>query len=369
MAICFLSLFVTVVFHGPRAYGWGDLGHEVVGAIAEGALKPATHNFVRGILGVEPLAVAATWPDHARGDSRFGQKATSPDSEDNNPHNFANYHFCEIPNGFSYTSKPMREKKDCYGAITGATQLLIDKSHQYTRAEKMIALRYLVHIIGDVHQPLHVGNGHDLGANLCQILPYETATLPGIALHAFWDVNMVVALGRSFETSKGPKKSDIYYNDLLPRLRKDHPEMFAADAKQKFGTGTPLDWLNESKALRESGLYPDRVGAMNNVPKGEEYMHRPYCKWITSPSNTKAVLGTIDSSQIPVMSKDYVSRWVPVVETQLLKAGLRLAVALDAIADQATDALADPIRMDDGTEETVLETVQKSFENADPVKK
>jgi hypothetical protein len=46
-----------------------------------------------------------------------------------------------------------------------------------------------------------------------------------------------------------------------------------------------------------------------------------------------------------------------------------LAVALDAIADQATDALADPIRMDDGTEETVLETVQKSFENADPVKK
>jgi hypothetical protein len=178
MAICFLSLFVTVVFHGPRAYGWGDLGHEVVGAIAEGALKPATHNFVRGILGVEPLAVAATWPDHARGDSRFGQKATSPDSEDNNPHNFANYHFCEIPNGFSYTSKPMREKKDCYGAITGATQLLIDKSHQYTRAEKMIALRYLVHIIGDVHQPLHVGNGHDLGANLCQILLWDDLSKP-----------------------------------------------------------------------------------------------------------------------------------------------------------------------------------------------
>ena len=76
MKSLFIGLFLmtSLLTIPQKAFSWGDMGHEVVGEVAEQNLSADGRAFVRGILGVEPLAVAATWPDHVRDDKRFGHK-------------------------------------------------------------------------------------------------------------------------------------------------------------------------------------------------------------------------------------------------------------------------------------------------------
>src|SRR6185437_16951518 len=135
------------------AFAWGDLGHQAVGEIAERNLTPEAKKMVQSILGVEPMAVAATFPDKVRSDPRFKD--------------FTPYHFLEIPDGYDYENMPASERaeKDAHTIISQVPALL--KDPKVSRDRKMTLLRYLIHVVGDVHQPLHVGNARDMGANLC----------------------------------------------------------------------------------------------------------------------------------------------------------------------------------------------------------
>ncbi|RYZ77032.1 MAG: hypothetical protein EOP05_03200, partial [Proteobacteria bacterium] len=94
--ICIAILGLSLWSNAASA--WGDRGHEIVGQIAEESVKPTTRDWVRGILGLEPLAVASTFPDHVRSDARFSN-------------DFAEYHYCEIPTGSNYDSKTKKYEK------------------------------------------------------------------------------------------------------------------------------------------------------------------------------------------------------------------------------------------------------------------
>jgi hypothetical protein len=362
-----VSVLALVLATPIRALAWADLGHSIVGGIAEENIKPTTKDFVRGVLGIEPLGAAAVWPDHVRDDDRFAQKDSGHVSGANNPHGFNEYHFCEIPVGYTYANRPKKYLKDCHGAILGAIELLKDVKGDHTRAEKMIALRYLAHLMGDITQPLHVGNGYDMGGNVCQIKWQKSANAKPaqMNLHAFWDDTMVTNLGVSYADPIKGRKAAIYYSQFLPVMKEKRPDMFTDAAKKKYFVGTLEDWLGEAALLRETGVYPDAPGAMTGVAKGEEYKNRPYCLWFSD--QTAGTLGAgskIDNSKIPVVGSAYADQFNTVVESQLLIGGLRLAAALDDIADTVAASLKPLKTLNDAQQERTLKNVQKAFFNA-----
>jgi len=111
------------------------------------------------------------------------------------------------------------------------------KSKDSPLAEKQLALDYLVHLVGDLHQPLHVGFLDDVGGTKTKV------TLQGKAqtLHELWDTGML-------ETEKGTAQA----------MAKLLDEGLSTDDQTAWQTGTPTDWVNESLALTIEYVYPLR---------------------------------------------------------------------------------------------------------------
>ncbi len=353
----FLSM-VSFFLASNSAFPWGDVGHQIVGDIAEKTMNQSTKNFVRGIIGIEPLAVAAAWPDHVRDDRvRFSHSENDPALRAADNHDFTAYHFCEVPNGFTYATRPRRVAKDCYGAIMNAIELL--KSRTAVRESKMIALRYLAHVIGDIHQPLHVGNGFDRGGNACEIQWVKRAGDAPVrqSLHTFWDSTIVEYVGTSYANPRQEIRAARYYSDYVVNLRRRYPEMFLAQAKQRYGSTAVVQWLDEGKDLRENGVYPDDPDSMRGVTRGEEYRNRPYCLWYADQTRDRDPAPGSRIASTPLLTREYADRFLPVVEMQLLKGGVRLAWTLDRIAELASGSRI----VDDVLEERILRTVQDAF--------
>jgi hypothetical protein len=359
----FITLTVAILLGSSQAYCWGDLGHSIVGRIAEENMTVRARDFVRGVLGVEPLGTAAVWPDHVRDDERFGHRNGTPQATDADIHDFASYHFCEIPTGFTYVTKPKKEVKDCHGAIINAVNLLKSPPAKTPREVKMIALRYLIHVVGDIHQPLHIGNGFDRGGNTCKVHWLSANNISN--LHTVWDDNLVEYLGFTYGNPAAvpPSRGAVYMNDFITNMKRVRPEMFTAAAKARYATGGLNKWLQESVLLRESRVYPDTPAQMAGVKKGEEPMHRPYCAWFADQD--AGVLGNgspdpskISTSVMPILDEQsYARPNAKIVETQLLVAGLRLAAILDRIA---VDAAPQP-GLDDSMQDRILQMVQDAF--------
>lgn len=364
-----IILFAISLKSNP-AHAWGEMGHAVIGAVAEELINPSTKNFVRGILGIEPIAMAANWPDKARDDQRFAHYEKDPALRDADIHDFGPYHYCTIPTGYDYANKPRKVSKDCFGAITHAEGIL--KNAKASREEKIIALRYLIHIVGDIQQPLHVGNGYDRGGNACKVLwkknPQASEAAVSVNLHAFWDETIVSYMMEMLGDPALNKKPPIYYSQVVPALKGKHPENFAANAKEVFGGGTLNDWLAEGQRLREeSGIYPDSLTTMRSGSPGEEYKNRPYCVWYVDDvaDQNPAPGSVIDPAKIPTLTgENFGNRGAALVEAQLLKGGARLASLLDRVAKQAVEAQGSQAAgIDDTLQDAILKKVQDSFRN------
>lgn len=266
------------------AFGWGELGHQTVAEIAQRHLTAQAKQAIESIMGPEPLAVASIWPDIVKGDKRFND--------------FSVYHYTEVPPGKTYQSMKPEEhaKKDAYTVLTKFPAVLVDTKS--TREQKMIALRYIVHVVGDIHQPLHVGNGKDRGGNFCEVIWIDPVTKLKTKpnLHALWD-DVLIEHHRSKKRAETKKYYgyDMYSDELLLK-------------NEKVKELTPLDWIAESAELRDKKVYP------SNPEK--------YC---SSVKETKS----IKDSDKPVLSQEYFSKAQPVIEKQLIKAGFRLAALLN----------------------------------------
>jgi hypothetical protein len=312
----FALVALAAVFGGERAWAWGDLGHETVGQIAEANLSDHAKSAVLDILGPELLAIAATWPDAVRDDSDFD--------------GFKPYHFVEIPTGKSYEAMSSDEHsdKDAYTVLSKFSLVLKGKAG---RTQKMIALRYLVHVVGDVHQPLHVGNGADRGGNLCEVYWSEASQKSKRSknLHSVWDGSLVDAVADDFHTVKdhaifeatGKEKSTYYgFRDLSKDLLAE-ANLSAEDIKKIQSSG-PLDWIKESQGLRAQ-VYPD------GGQKVSDDRSRLYCKYTTAGDQIDG--SKFDAEKVPLLDDVYKKTAKQIVKTQLLHGGLRLAGMLNTI--------------------------------------
>ncbi|GGF78595.1 S1/P1 nuclease [Alteromonas lipolytica] len=234
-----LLLLASSVMSLP-AFGWGQIGHRVSGEIAERHLNDNAKQQVEAILGIESLAEAATYPDDMRSHpSEFWRKTASP------------WHYVTVPEGKHYHDVKAPEQGDAYTALETFTATL--KNPAASLEDKQLALRFIVHIIGDLHQPLHAGNGTDRGGNDVKVRFFWQDS----NLHRVWDSQLIA-------------QKELSYTEWTNWLDK---RITPADVTAWHST-KPEDWITESAEIRDT-IYPKDA---NKMAYDYLYNHMPTVK-------------------------------------------------------------------------------------------
>ena len=267
------SLVCTVVMAAllpSPALAWGKTGHRVVAAIADTQLSGLARAHVREILGgAESLDEAANWPDEMRSaPGQFWQKTATP------------WHYVTL-NGIIYDHAP--SEGDALEALTHFRSVLQDPAASL--ADKQLALRFVVHLVGDLHQPLHVGKCCDKGGNDVKVSWFGKPT----NLHAVWDSTIV-------------DEEQLSFTEMAAKLERHT----SSEDVIRWWDINPRDWISESAQVRE-----------------QIYAGTP------PPSKGKGRKGK--SQALPELSYGYVYKFTPVMERRLQQAGVRLAAYLNAI--------------------------------------
>lgn len=327
------GLLLFSVLFTTRVFAWGELGHEVIGYISEKNLTPEGQGFIYKIMGGEPMALTSTWPDLVRDDKRYKQ--------------FSSYHFFTIPDGLTYETIPSDrfEEKSADVMIKDAPSLITKRGlfNRRSLPEKQLLMRYFVHTLGDIHQPLHVGNGLDLGANACEVrLPDTNGRPQKTNLHSAWDSGIIEHIKKEILTNAAAEGRRIRYLNYP-----DFADAIIAEAK-KDGTyeelvklsekGSRTDWYHESKALHKE-VYPD--ASPDLTPQT-----RPYCK-ILNLETDKLETGAYDPAKVPELSQEYIKRSMVIIKRQLILGGLRLARELNTMAKIRGDKAWTPEKEDE----------------------
>lgn len=253
------------------ALAWGKTGHRVVAAIADTQLSGLARAHIEEILGRgESLDEAANWPDEMRSaPSAFWQKTSTP------------WHYVTL-NGIIYDHAP--PEGDALAALDHFKAVLQDRTSSL--ADKQLALRFIVHLVGDLHQPLHVGKCCDKGGNDVKVSFFGKPT----NLHAVWDSQLV-------------EDEQLSFTELAAKLERH----ISNDQVISWWDINPRDWISESAEIRDT-LYP-RVPTPAAQPKGKKRKEAP----------------------LPDLSYAYVYKFKPVAEQRLSQAGVRLAAYLNAL--------------------------------------
>jgi len=215
-------LFALLMASATRAFAWGPQGHRVAGALTWAYLSSDAQRAVTTILGDQTLADASLWADRMRGNpSPFWQETAGA------------YHYVTVAPDKQYRDIGAPAQGDGVTALAQFAGTLSDPGA--AMVEKQLALRFGLHIVQDLHQPLHVGNGQDRGGTR------YTVNLRGEStnLHRIWDSSILEAGQRS---DRG----------WIRRLHMSATE--AAD----YWQADPLIWIAESAALRDR-IYPKRT--------------------------------------------------------------------------------------------------------------
>jgi S1/P1 Nuclease len=311
---CALILAVALLFV-PRASAWGCKGHQTIALIAESLLKPQARAAAEKILADDPIDPALKRYCDPTGLDPFADSSTWADDYRSQHPETGDWHFIDIPRGTPRTNLAQYcPPKD--GCVTGAIadQLAILRLKHASAQQRGAALRFLIHFVGDIHQPLHDTTNNDRGGNCVPIaffdkMPMETnaqAESYSPNLHGIWDTNIL----EKFTAS-------------------ETPQQFAASLVAKSGTrmktwqGQPANfmaWAWESHELAETVSY-------GKLPH-EIPVEKPVAITSCADDNHVAMrMLQLDET----IGDDYENASQPVIEEQLAKAGARLAALLNSI--------------------------------------
>ncbi|HEU4861098.1 MAG TPA: S1/P1 nuclease [Chitinophagaceae bacterium] len=161
---------------------WGQNGHRIVGEIANSYLSNKARKAIREILGNESIAITSNWADFIKSDSSFNY--LSP------------WHYINVKQGLSQSDFNIVLQNDTViDAYTRLNFLITElKNQQLLPEKKQMYLRLLIHIAGDIHQPLHVGRLEDLGGNRIRVLWFGDST----NLHSVWDEKLIESQNLSY---------------------------------------------------------------------------------------------------------------------------------------------------------------------------
>jgi hypothetical protein len=178
-----LLLFMGFITVSLSSFAWwGQTGHRVVGEIAEIYLTNKARKAIREILGDESIAISSNWADFIKSDTAFNY--LSP------------WHYVNAKQGLSQAEfNDVLARDTIVDAFTKLNFLIAElKNKQLPPGKKNMYLRLLIHIVGDIHQPLHVGKAEDLGGNRVRVLWFGDST----NLHSVWDDKMIESQDLSY---------------------------------------------------------------------------------------------------------------------------------------------------------------------------
>lgn len=259
-----MALAPAAIAASPAA-AWGPIGHRITGQIAQDNIAGRTRAAVEQILEHEDLAEASTVPDEERSNpSQFWKEAGA-------------YHFITLPPSAGIEQLAHPPEGDAETALQRFTATLRDPAA--SREDKAVALRFVVHIVGDLHNPLHTGRDGDRGGNDVKVLWFDVPN----NLHWVWDEGMIL-------------RQQLSYSEYADRL-----EARTTPAQVlEWWDANPRTWMAESVSLRDK-VYP-----------------------ATGPV---AGMGTAEA---PVrLFYQYNYDWTPTMERRLQQAGIRVAAYLD----------------------------------------
>lgn len=260
------------------AWGWGQNGHRIVGEIAERHLSDQARRQIAVILDGDGLAEAATWPDEIRSDPAWDH------SHD--------WHWMSIDDHETLATTARAADGDVLEAMQRFEAVLRDP--QAAREQKDQALRFYVHFVGDVHQPLHVGRRADRGGNGIPIRWFRENR----NLHSVWDEGLI-------------ESERLGFTEFARFIDAATPRQIAAWQAAPYE-----EWVRESFCAR-----PEVYDFSAEAPVGP--------------------------GEDPQLGYRYAYRKMPLVERRLLQAGIRLAGRLDAIfAGMPPPAAPEPIPSD-----------------------
>ena len=271
-----LSVLAALLGLSAPAAAWWDYGHGTVARIALDEVSPATRAEVRRLLRqgalletptcpVATIGEASVWADCIRRGDRFSYTA---------PWHYQNVDVC----------RPFDQENACANGNCVSAQvernLRLLKDRSLPRRERLQALLFLIHFVGDLHQPLHAGDRGDLGGN--RFRAYYSRIQSN--LHAIWDGLLAE---RSISTPPGEAQG------LLSTL--------GMEERSAIAQGSVEDWARESWEVSRRFAYGGvMVDPCAEVP-----------------------------SEPPVITQDQIRELIPVVRTQVTRGGLRLARLLD----------------------------------------
>ena len=251
-----LLILLNLAFLALSASAWSQKGHDVTAYIAEQHLTPAARAAVDSLLQGKSMVYWANWLDNASHSMDYAYTKT--------------WHYKNIDAGVPYEEAPLNEKGDVVSAIYGQIDILSDPNSSFR--DKNLALKILIHCMGDLHQPMHLGHLSDLGGNKTKVKYFDRDT----NLHSIWDSSLV---------ESGHKWSYTEWQQQIDRATPEEESVIVS--------GSVDDWGKET------------FGIATDVYK----YFRPGMKVMFDP----------------------IARWTPIIEQQFLRGGLRLAFVLNTI--------------------------------------
>jgi hypothetical protein len=275
----------ALLLDSGSAFAWGDLGHEVTALIAYRHLTAKARAALDALLASDPdsltqpdFASRATWADKYRTSHRETSSWHFIDVEIDRPDMAAAcFGFPALVPGQLASQGPAQ---DC--VVNKIEEFFAElKSPATAPAERVLALKFLIHFVGDLHQPLHAADHSDRGGNCVALSPSPDGV--DTNLHAYWDVGAVATLGRSAPEIAARLNADISQDDL-----------------NSWTQGDARSWAQESFALGQKDAYA--------------IVNRPTCQ---SPGST-------------ALTADYQTQAQEDAALQIERAAVRIAGLLNA---------------------------------------
>lgn len=217
-----------------QTFAWGPIGHRTVGLIADSLLTPNAKAGVRGLLGNQTLADVANWADAIKSGGGYKQTVW--------------YHFEKISDRTYFIPhlKSLPPDMQRKGGMMTALLVAIDnlKNPKVPLAEKADSLKFFVHFVGDLHQPLHSGRPEDNGAVKIPVTWFGEA----MNLHRVWDSGMMLTGHPDFLNPQMPlDQASSNYGIFLIKQYRNKPVTLGFEMEK---------WLYESMILREAAYDP-----------------------------------------------------------------------------------------------------------------